>query len=172
MEEKTLLGYIAPAQEMISKLIASEGEISPELEALQLKVGADIAHKLESYVYLMGQIPAQVEFLKSKAKQFQAAAKALENAEDQMKERLKIFATETGQTELVGVDHVIKISEMKSAVEVIDEDLIPDIYKSEVITKKVEKKKIEADLAMGEKIPGAVLRIVKRVTISPNKKGL
>ena len=45
---------------------------------------------------------------------------------------------------------------MKSkSVDIIDESKIPETYWVEVITKKLDKKRMLADMKQGKKIPGA-----------------
>ena len=49
----------------------------------------------------------------------------------------------------------LKVRESAGAVDVIDEEKIPDTYWIEVRTRKLDKKRMLADMKQGKKIPGA-----------------
>ena len=51
----------------------------------------------------------------------------------------------------------IKVSESAGAVDVIEESEVPDEYFIEVITKKLDKKRILQELKEGTRIPGVRL---------------
>ena len=51
----------------------------------------------------------------------------------------------------------LKVSKSAGAVDVINEDLIPEEYYIEVITTKLDKKRILGDLKEGASIPGVRL---------------
>ena len=76
-------------------------------------------------------------------------------------ERLKMLVTgtyaEVGQLPRHSTFNPIKVSESAGAVDVIEESDIPDEYFIEVITKKLDKKRILKELKDGERIPGVRL---------------
>ena len=79
-------------------------------------------------------------------------------------ERLKAYVVEnyqaTGELPKHDIFNPIKISESAGAVDIIDESKIPSHYWIEVITKKLDKKRILNILKSGEKIPGT--RLIKK----------
>ena len=56
--------------------------------------------------------------------------------------------------------NLIKIRESAGAVDVIDEEIIPETYWVTVVTKKLDRKRILSDLKAGQEIKG--VRLVKK----------
>ena len=109
--------------------------------------------------YLYGEIQGEIEMFNNQANKMKAYVKFLKNSQERIKAYVVDNYKETGELPKHDIFNPIKISESAGAVDVIDESKIPDHYWVEVITKKLDKKRILNDLKSGEVIPGT--RLVK-----------
>lgn len=98
-------GQTALRLQIEDMLEASEGEITPEIEAMldaELKTEEEISHKLDSYAYLMAGIGKEVELLNERMKALKAKRDGKQRTIDAMKERLRIFLTGRGIRKIEG----------------------------------------------------------------------
>ena len=109
--------------------------------------------------YLYGEMDGELSLFTKQMNKIKSYIKFIKNSQ----ERLKAYVIEnyqaTGELPKHDIFNPIKISESAGAVDVIDESKIPEHYWVEVITKKLDKKRILNDLKSGEVIPGT--RLVK-----------
>ena len=109
-------------------------------------------------------LDATVNAMKEAEKRMAERRKAIENKMAQIKEYIKesmedarIFKIETPEMKL-------SISKNPAKVEVIDEELVPDEYKTEKVTVVLDKKELKAALNNGG-VDGAVLTQSTRLNI-------
>jgi hypothetical protein len=152
-------------QEQISinnLLEESMGELTPELEeALKLNLD-NFNAKAEGYVKAIKNYKAEEDAIAEEIKRLQEKKKVCQNAQARMKEALKtamdVFDTPKVQAGL------FKISLTKSeAVNIVDEDAIPEEYKK--IKYEVSKTDIKNAIKSGVKVEGAELVENKSITI-------
>ena len=107
--------------------------------------------------YLYGEMNGELLLFTKQMDKIKSYIKFIKNSQ----ERLKAYVIEnyqaTGELPKHDIFNPIKISESAGAVDVIDESKIPNHYWVEVITKRLDKKRILDDLKSGEDIPGARL---------------
>lgn len=140
----------------IEKLIFEEGgELSPTLEAWLAEVDTALSTKADSYEYAMKHFEATENMLKARAKAIIATAKALENARERMKARIKDVMRMTNQPEIKG-SHVVFKLVTGQRIRRVDEKLLHDMYKKErqVTEKYIDETLLQEhiDLAMANKM--------------------
>ena len=86
--------------------------------------------------------------------------KQLKNGNERMKQLVISCNQETGTMPKNSIFNPLKVRESGGAVDVIDESKIPDYYWVEIITKRIDKKRILKDLKKGTEVPG--VRLVKK----------
>lgn len=170
MEKKSLVSIVRDVATLETMLIEAGGEMTPEIEAMLTVKEVNLPEKIDNYEAMLDRLEAIEALYKERAKMFSAAAKSLANAQDTLKERLKIAMKELGVTELLGHDIRFKLSVSKPKLVILDEKLIPKEYKIQVITDEVQKDRLSEDLKIGS-VPGAILEETYSLRKYVNKKG-
>jgi molecular chaperone GrpE (heat shock protein) len=141
--------YLAIADQ----LEESGGEITPDIEQalainreqLQEKAG-NYALVIKDFEHKNAAVDEAITELK-KSRQ-----KAMESLKNRLKSAMELYGVERIESDFV------KLSFRKSeAVEIESEDLIPPIFKEQVVTEKIDKTAIKAALKGGTEVPGARL---------------
>ena len=134
-------------------LFSNEEEIEDRLQPLLQELG-----KKEDGVYwFVKKIQQDIDLADEYIKKIQTEKKRRQNAIKSMK-GMVIDANKTaGQLPKYSEFNPLKILESAS-VDIIDESKIPDHYWIEVMTKKLDKKRILNDLKKGTKVPGTDLK--------------
>ena len=107
--------------------------------------------------YLYGEIQGEIELFNKQADKMKAYVKFLKNSQERIKSYVVDNYEETGELPKHDIFNPIKISESAGAVDVIDEHKIPDYYFIEVVTKRLDKKRLLKDLKDGSDVPGVRL---------------
>ena len=81
----------------------------------------------------------------------------MKRAQERLKELIRGTFVELKQLPKHSVFNPIKVAQSAGAVDIIEETEIPDEYFVEVITKKLDKKRILQELKDGARIPGVRL---------------
>lgn len=155
-ENKSLIVLASQANSIEQMLIEASGELTPEIEAILSIRDTQLPEKVDSYYFIMERMKAGEAFYKEKADMFSKAAKSFKNAQETLKERLKLAMVELTTDELRGNAFRFKLSAGKPSVLVTDEDAIPREYFEEVTEFVLKKDRLSEDLKIGE-VPGAVL---------------
>lgn len=156
MENKSLVALVSEANSLVEKLIESGGEITPDIELSLEANERDLQLKLDSYDFVLDRLKKEQEFFADRAKFYQNAARSLSNAEDRLKESIKKAMRMLGVSEVQGSDFKFVLSKTKSKL-ILDEKILPDEYKTQVISYEVNKEKISEALNAGSNISGAML---------------
>lgn len=138
------------------KLLESQGETNPEIEALLVVEAELLPAKVDNYSLFMNRCKAVEQFYLERADFFYKVAKQLSNVQDQLNTNIKIAMQTMGVDELSGKDVRFKLQGVKAKVVIVDETLIPEDYKKEVIKYEIEKERLRGDLEIGA-VPGARL---------------
>jgi len=134
-------------------VIDTLGALKGELTVKQISVAAYI-----------GNLEAEALAIKNAEANMAKRRKALENRSASVKNYLKMNMKACGIHEIKTPEFVVKIVSNPPAVKITDEDSIPDEYKTEVITTKINK--VDLKKALKEKsIPGAELQQGERLKI-------
>lgn len=157
IETKTLASLVEHSSQLFSKIIASEGELSPELEAeLQSVLSTDLPAKVDACQYFLSRLESEIEYFSAQAKQLQDATRSLKNAESRFKDYIKQVMLQNGLTDIEGNTYRFKLSNSKPSL-VVNQELVEPAYKVQIVETVVDKKKIEDDLKLGVPVIGAEL---------------
>jgi hypothetical protein len=127
--------------------------IKDTLEAL----GGELEDKAINVAKFMRNMEAAAEAIKIAEADMTKRRKALENRVKWLKEYLK------GNMEACGISKIecpyfkIAIQANPAAINILDESSIPDQFKEQVITWKIDKAAIKDAIKAGETVPGAEL---------------
>ncbi len=149
VDKQATLYTIAQDALAIEQLIFEEGgELSETLEKWLADVETSLAKKADSYEFAMARFEATEEMLKARVKRVMAAAKALQNARERMKDRIKEVMMVTKQEEIRGAEVTFKLVRGQQ-IRKIDEKLLDAKYKKErqVTERYIDMAALEADIA-------------------------
>ena len=150
-----LIEITTQAQQIEKMLIESDGEITPELEAIIAFNSKELAVKIDGYDHIIDRLNASAEFLKKKENEIKQARQSVENFADNLKDRIKHAMIEMNLDKIEGESIYFKLSRSKPSV-VVYEDLLPLEYQE---TKFVPNKEmIKQDLEKGIQVEGAILK--------------
>lgn len=159
-DSKSLKQLVDSTSQLENLLIESDGEITPEIEALLVinpEMHVQLPAKVDSYALFMDRMDMVSEFYKSKAQDYLKLSKSAESVIERCKANLK-FAMESLHTdELKGFDVRFKLVASQPKVIIDDESKIDQTYKKEVIEISIDKKQIAKDLKDGAPVEGAHL---------------
>lgn len=156
--KNTLSELMVISNEIDRALEQSGGEMTPELEQMLDISQALTADKVDQYDFVLKNLEAQAQFLKERAAEYQAAAKARSNAVEHIKERIKYLMVTHGKTELQGQYVRMQVSPCSPSLVIENEDLIPDEFIKTVTTSKIDNQAIKAALQNGTPVEGAKLK--------------
>jgi hypothetical protein len=131
-------------------LFATEEEIEKKLEVLFYELGK----KEDGLWTWFKATQADIDLADEYISKIQKLKKVRQNSQKWMKNTMIEVSEKTGKLPKHSVFNPLKVMESKS-VDIIDESKVPETYWIEVITKKLDKKRMLADMKQGKKIPGA-----------------
>ena len=134
---------------------------SPEERAIQLQdLFLELFEKEDGIYWFYRNVEGQISIFKEQIDKLTKYVKTLKNAQERIK-GLVIGAHQTiGELPEHTAFNPLKVSTSSGAVDVIEEGLIPEEYYVEVITTKLDKKRILEELKEGASIPG--VRLVQK----------
>jgi hypothetical protein len=139
------------------------GDLSPEMEkALELNK-EQLERKGESYIVILEQLHAYVEFNKRYAEQAERNIRRATNSIGRLKANLLAAAKVFGAFD-AGIHHVG--TRKSHAVHIENENLIPETYKNRLVTMAPDKKKIADAIRTGATVEGASLKTTFTLKIS------
>ena len=118
-------------------------------------------YKKEDGIYFFYKdFDKEIDIFDEQIKKAQRYVKFLKNEQERMKAYVVSSHQLTGSLPKHSALNPIKIRESAGSVDVINEEIIPETYWVTVVTKKLDKKSILADLKAGKEIKG--VRLVKK----------
>jgi hypothetical protein len=153
---KSLFNITAEALNLASAL--EEGEITPELENSLIINQTELQEKAINYAHVIRTVEIDVSAIDEEIKRLQAIKKAKTNVIDRMKESV---VTAMG---IYGIEKVstptLNLSLRKSeSIEIINENQIPDGFKTQKTTILPDKARIKQAIKEGDEVQGAVLNV-------------
>ena len=127
--------------------------INDTLEAL----GGELEDKAINVAKFLRNMEAVAEAIKEAEETMAKRRKALENRVKWMKDYLKGNMEHTGITKIECPYFKLSIQKNPTAVNVTNENAIPEQFKEQVITWKIDKTAIKEAIKKGEAVPGAEL---------------
>tara|TARA_Y100000593_G_C4267328_1_gene315487 strand:+ start:285 stop:776 length:492 start_codon:yes stop_codon:yes gene_type:complete len=117
----------------------------------------ELHQKEDGIFWLYKESEKEISLFEEQIKKLKNHTNVMKRAQERLKSLVKGTYAEVGQLPRHSVFNPIKISESAGAVDVLEENDIPDEYFIEVITKKLDKKRILKELKEGTRIPGVRL---------------
>lgn len=150
--------------ELNALLEENGGELTPEIEERLQIHDFDVNQKMESYCKAIKQYESDIEGLKGEIERLKARKESSEKAVQRMKDAMLTAMTTFGMDKLQA--GTFKIGTRKSqSLEVLDENLVPEKFKNEVVTIKVDKNAIKDAIKAGEEVDGVKLNDNTNLTI-------
>ena len=148
--KRTVFDITTDIASVNTDLFADEEETERKLEILFNELG-----QKEDGVWLWyKKLQQDVDLADEYIAKIQKLKKVRQNAQKSVKNMVIETHTSVGKLPEHSEFNPLKIMESKS-VQIIDENKIPDTYWIEVRTKKLDKKRMLAEMKRGTKIPGA-----------------
>lgn len=152
--KSTLPALVSQANSLAEALLESGGELTPEIESALTINEKELGLKVDSYAIFVDRLEYEAGYFKAKAKELQAAAKVLENAQERLKENLKNAMRALKQDEIKGQDYKFKLSRSRPKL-ILDEKVLPGDFKTQVVSYEPDKDKIQDAINAGLEVPGA-----------------
>ena len=135
--------------------------IADTLEGLQ----GSLEDKAVNVAKFFKNLEATAVAIKEAEQRMSQRRKAIENRVTSMKDYLKQNMESCGITRIESPWFALSIAKNPAAVEITDEDTIPDDFVEIVTTRKIDKTAIKKAVESGAEVPGAVLTRGTRLAI-------
>lgn len=172
MSTKSLMTLVSESAALEAALIQSNGEVTPEIEALLAVKDLHLPEKVDNYALIIDRMDVVSAFYKAKAEEFLRLAKAASNVVDRCEDNLKVAMESMHTDEIQGHDVKYRLVQSNPKCVITDEAAVDAGYKvTETIT-TIDKKRLIEDLKMGP-VGGAKLErgmSLRRYLNTPNKK--
>lgn len=166
----TLIELLEHYNDLHSRIVLNEGEVTPDIESEFDRLSLDSAQKVDTYAYVLEKFKHDAEFWKKKIENIEKIKKGLESAEARLKQRIKSIMVERGLKTLEGFDSSFHLSKAKDRILVEDEKLPPEFWQ-ERIERFYDKELIREELKDGP-IPGVHLEQSFALRQKPSRKEL
>lgn len=128
-------------------------------------IEGQLQDKAVNVAKFLQNLDATAKSIKEAEQQMARRRKAMENRARWIKDYLKSNMEAAGITKIESPWFNLGIQKNPESVAISDETVIPEDYKTEVITVKIDKTAIKQALKDGAEIPGATLRQGTRLAI-------
>ena len=149
-EKRSLFEITSDIATINTDLFANEEEIEQKLAVLF----NELSQKEDHIYWFIKGIQRDVDLADDYIEKIQYEKKKRQNSIKSIKNMIIEAKASIGKMPKHSEFNPIKVMESAS-VDIIDEHKIPDTYWIEVMTKKLDKKRMLADMKRGTKIPGA-----------------
>lgn len=136
------------------------GEIkdSALLEELQQGIETTLMEKSADIVKYYKNRDSLIESIDKEIKRLQELKKIGEKKQDSFKNYIKMCMEKMGVKKIETSNGNISLRKTPESVELIDEEIIPEKFKTTVQLEKISKTDIKKALQEGEEVPGATLK--------------
>ena len=117
----------------------------------------ELHQKEDGIFWLYKESEKEISLFEEQIKKLKNHTAIMKRAQERIKTLVRSTYVEVDQLPKHSVFNPIKVSQSSGAVDILNENDIPDEYFVEVITKKLDKKRILKELKDGERIPGVRL---------------
>lgn len=121
-------------------------------------VEGQFEQKVESIIKLWRSKCAERDIVKSEIFRLQAIVNRLDKQATWLHDYVEAEMKHAGIQQVKSPLFKIALQKNPPAVDVLNEDIIPEQYKLTVVDKRLDKKAIKAAIDAGEEVPGAALR--------------
>ena len=150
MAKRSLFDITSDIATVNTDLFADDEEIEQKLTVLF----SELAKKEDGIYWWYKTVQKDIDLADEYIAKIQAEKRKRQNAQKAVKNMLIEANASVGKLPKYSDFNPLKIMEAAS-VDIIDENKIPEQYWIEVITKKLDKKRMLAEMKRGTKIPGA-----------------
>ena len=150
MSKRSLFDITSDIVAVNTDLFADEEEIEQRLTVLF----SELAKKEDGVYWWYKTVQKDIDLADEYISKIQALKKVRQNAQKSIKNMVIEVKMTIDKLPECSVFNPLKVMEA-SSVEIKDESKVPETYWIEVITKKLDKKRMLADMRRGTKIPGA-----------------
>ena len=149
-------------------LAKNDYEIFNEEELMERvdELFTEMHQKEDGIFWMYKEAEKEIEMFEEQIKKLKSHTSVMKRAQERIKMLVIGTYAEVSQLPSHSVFNPIKVSQSAGAVDVIEENDIPNEYFIEVITKKLDKKRILQELKDGASIPGV------RLVNNPYVRGL
>ena len=149
-------------------LAKNDYEIFNEEELMERvdELFTEMHQKEDGIFWMYKEAEKEIEMFEEQIKKLKSHTSVMKRAQERIKMLVIGTYSEVSQLPSHSVFNPIKVSQSAGAVDVIEENDIPNEYFIEVITKKLDKKRILQELKDGASIPGV------RLVNNPYVRGL
>jgi len=120
-------------------------------------IEGELQEKAVNVAKFMKNMEATAEAIKEAEGQMARRRKAIENRVKWLKDYLKSNMEACGISKIESPWFRLAIQKNPAAVNIVDEDTLPDEFKEEIVTVKIDKTGIKNALKAGGDVPGAML---------------
>ena len=140
-------------------LAKNDYEIFNEEELMERvdELFTEMHQKEDGIFWMYKEAEKEIEMFEEQIKKLKSHTSVMKRAQERIKMLVIGTYSEVSQLPSHSVFNPIKVSQSAGAVDVIEENDIPNEYFIEVITKKLDKKRILKELKDGARIPGVRL---------------
>ena len=121
------------------------------------KLYTELHQKEDGIYWLYKESEKEITLFEEQIKKLKTHTTVMKKAQERLKSLIRGTYAEVNQLPRHSAFNPIKVSQSAGAVDVIEETDIPDEYFVEVITRKLDKKRILQELKDGARIPGVRL---------------
>ena len=163
-----LISLAQEANALEQLILEAGGELNETLEKWFDEIGAQLEQKADNYAFIMDKLDASSQMLRDRSKRYANAAKAVENAHERLKNRIKEALHTMGKDEIAGHEISFRLSNSAPRL-VVNEAQLDPAYKMVVTTSVVDKEKIIEALKSGVEVAGAHFEPVKALRVRVSK---
>lgn len=167
-DNKPLMALVNEAAEIENRIIESNGELTPEIEALLYLNTNELSQKVDNYVGLMKKMELTASYYKDKAQFFLKLANTFDKVHDSCCERMLQALKTLGTDEIKGHDYKFKIYKSPPKLIIDDKEAIPEQYLIINTNVDIDKDALKSQLKNGA-VSGAHLESGSYVKILANK---
>lgn len=139
--------------------LLNDEAIEPQLiEEALASINEEFEVKADNIVYVLRVLQADTEAIKKEEERLAKRRKAIETNITNLKSTLEAMMRYTGKTKFKTTLNSFAIQKSKASVQIINEELIPDNYKSYEQICKIDKNSLYTDLKGGLDIAGVELK--------------
>ena len=154
------------AQYQDALMVLTDSDLPDEaIEDTLEGIKGELMDKGKNVAAFVRNIEADADAIDAAVKMMQARAKVIRNKATRIRSYLHVNLEASGITEISCPYFQIKVKKNPPKVLLTDEDAIPDEFKAEVITVKIDKTAIKKAIQADEDVPGACLEQGTRLEI-------
>jgi len=153
---KSIFQISADMQMIVNHLMENGGELTPEIEDALTISQKELQTKSIKYAHVIRAMEYETKTIDAEIKRLQNLKRVRTNTIDRLKTSLSTAMQVIGLEQIE--DPTTKINFRKSqTLEIIDETKVPNEFKTQLITTKVDKNAIKAKIKQGDTIDGVEL---------------